>query len=197
MKLGALLSGTLFVFTALPAWSAADEPDKVIASLRQVTIDLNDAVKRFQTDLDREIALHDRGYRAANGRRIQGADSDFVGASADIAQITMRKLFAARMIASRRRGYAPPPLTDYDHIVELIMEARSRMNTGNDVMRTLLVVAAKDMTPAADMAQKLRFNELQKARTAAAEAAKKRSSLSRSLFRKAIQRRNREKRPGT
>jgi len=152
------LSGTLLVLTALPAWSApgsaSNEADKTIAALRQITVDLNDAVKRFQTDLDREVALHDRGYRAPNGRRIQGADVDFIGGPADIAQLTIRKLFAARMIAARRPGYAPPPLTDYDRIVRLITEARGHINAGNDTMRT-------------------RLNDLQKARVAASEAAKK------------------------
>ncbi len=184
MKLGAWLSGTLFVLTALSARpstepppggsaNAAEDADKAISDLRQVTSDLNDAVKRFLTDLDREIVLHDRGYRAKNGRRISGADSDFSSGPADVAQMAMRKLFAARMLAARKPGYAPAALADLDRIQSLIMDARGRIAAGNDVMRALLLVSAKDLNPAADAAQKLRLKELVKARTSAAEAAKK------------------------
>ena len=56
---------------------APEDPDKIIAGLRQVTKRTRtDSVKQFQTHLDREIALHDRGYRSKDGRRIPGADAD-------------------------------------------------------------------------------------------------------------------------
>jgi hypothetical protein len=173
--LGTWLCGILFALAAAPSPNAAEDPDKVIASLRQIASELNDTVKRFQTHLDREIALHGRGYRNQSGQRIPGADADLIGGggSADIVQAAMRKLFAARMISARRPGYAPAALADFDRIEILIAEARSRINTGNDAMRRLLVVSAREINPGADAKQRMRTHELLNARNAAAEAAKK------------------------
>jgi hypothetical protein len=174
--LRAWVCGTLFLLSALGTQSAAQaraDADKTIANLRQVADNLNDAVKLFQTHLDREIALHDGGYRAKGGRRIPGADADFNSGQADVVHAAMRKLFAARMIAARRQGYAPIPLADVEHIQVLISEARSSIEAGNDVMRQLLVVSAADLIPRVYAGQKVRRDELLKARIAAAEAAKK------------------------
>lgn len=146
---------------------------KAIANLRQVANDLDEGVKRFQAHLDREIALHDRGFRTTDGRRIPGADADFNGGQADVVQAAMRKLFAARMIAARRPGYEPAPLADADRIQVLINEARSRINAGNDITRRLLVVSAKELNPRIYREQKAEHDELMKARNAATEAAKK------------------------
>ena len=169
--LRARVCGTLFLFSAVGTRSAAQtlgDADKTIANLRQVANSLNDAVKLFQTHLDREIALHDGGYRAKGGRRIPGADADFNGGQADVVHAAMRKLFAARMIAARRQGYAPIPLADVEHIQVLISEARSSIDAGNDVMRRLLVVSAADLIPRTYAEQKVRRDELLKARNAAA-----------------------------
>ena len=75
--LGAWVAGTLLALSALPARSAeptqtagTEAPDKIIAALRQITGELTDSVKQFEAHLDREIALHDRGYRSTDGRRI-------------------------------------------------------------------------------------------------------------------------------
>jgi hypothetical protein len=149
------------------------DSDKTIASLRQVTNELDEAVKRFQAHLDREIAMHDRGYRARGDRRIPGADADFNGGQADVVQAAIRKLFAARMIASRRPGYEPAPLADSDLIQTLIAEARSRIDIGNAIMRRLLVVSAKELNPRTYAGEKAKHDDLLKARNAAAEAAKK------------------------
>jgi hypothetical protein len=147
--------------------------DKTIASLRRITDDLDNAVKRYQAHLDREISAHDRGYRAKGGRRIPAADADLNGGQADVVQAAMRKLFAARMMAARRAGYEPAPLADADRLEVLIDEARSRLETGNDIMRRLLVVSAKELNPRTYAEQKAKHDELLKARNTAAEAAKK------------------------
>ncbi|MGD1069141.1 MAG: hypothetical protein ABSB15_03290 [Bryobacteraceae bacterium] len=153
----------------------AEDPEKATASLRQITNELNETVKRFQIHLDHEIAVHGRGYQTKSGKRIPGADADLIGGggAADVVQAAMRKLFAARMIAARRPGYAPAPLADFDRIEALIAEARSRINTGNDAMRRLLVVSAREINPGADAKQRMRTHELLKARNAAADAAKR------------------------
>jgi hypothetical protein len=171
LTIEAWVGGLLLTLTALPV-RAADDPDKVISDLRQVTFDLTDAVKRFETHLDREISLHDRGYRAEGGRRIPGADADLIGEAVDI-QAATRKLFAARMMAARKPGYAPIALADADRIQKLIVEARSRIATGNDVMRQFLMVSAKDLNSQADGDLRVRRFDLLKARDAATEAAKR------------------------
>jgi hypothetical protein len=166
---------TLFLWFALTARSEAQTPgaDKAIANLRQVADNLNDAVKTYQAHLDREIAMHDGGYRAPGGRRIPGADADFNSGQAGVVQAAIRKLFAARMIAARRQGYSPIPLEDARHIQDLIADARNRIDAGNGVMRHLLVVSASQLTPRTYAEQKASHDDLMKARNAAVEAAKR------------------------
>lgn len=168
----ASMSGILFWLTA-PQMRAADDPGKATADLRQVATDLDNAVKLFETHLDREMALHDGGYRTKGGQRIPGADAEFISGPADVVEKAMRRLFAARMIAARGPGYAPVPVNDFDHIQALILEARTRLTVGNAVMRSLMLVSAKDLNPATYADQKVRQTELLKARYAAVEAAQK------------------------
>lgn len=176
---GPRVSSILFALAVLAVRPVAeaqqeqDDPEKIIAGLRQLAFELNEAVKRSQRHLDREIAMHDRGYRAKTGSRIPGADADFDGGQPDLVQTALRKLFAARMISARRPGYEPIPLADYDRIQALILDARSRIDRSNEVERRLLVVPAKDLNPRDYAAEKARQFELLKARSAAAEAAKK------------------------
>ena len=154
--------------------NAAEDPEKVIRSLRQVAVDLNNTIKRYQTDLDREIALHDRGYRKKGGRRVPGADADVIASLPSwVVQEALRKSFAARMVSARRPGYAPAPLADSDRIQILIGEARSRTTMANEVMRRLLVVSAGDLNTRSEAEQKVRRDQLLKARAGAYEAAKK------------------------
>jgi hypothetical protein len=148
-------------------------PDDVIADLQGVANDLSNAIKRYQKDLDREIALHDHGYRATGGRRIPGADADLVGGPADLVQAAIRKLFAARMISARRPGYSPAAAADADRIQVLIEEARARLKAGSDTMRRLFVVSAKELNLRTEAEQRLKLRELSKARNAAEEAAKR------------------------
>jgi hypothetical protein len=152
---------------------APDDPDKIVVGLRQVTNELNDSVKQFQTHLDREIALHDRGYRTQNGHRIPGADADLLSGPADLTLPTVQKLLTARMISARRPGYQPLPLADSDRIQSLIAEARDRVAMGNSAMRQLLMISAKDLNTRSDAEKRAQRSELLKARNAATEAARR------------------------
>jgi hypothetical protein len=177
-------SGVMFVVAALAGGACSahaqqgqpagnsDDPNQVIASLRRVADDLNGAVKSFQTDLDREIAAHDQGSRTQSGRKIPGADVDLSG-PADAVQTATRKLFAARMISARRKGYAPAAVADANQIQRLIVEARNRIKVGNDLMRRLLVVSVKGLQATTYAEQRKARDELLRARNAASEAAKR------------------------
>jgi hypothetical protein len=174
--LGIWVTGILFALDAAPLHppvNLPDQLDKAIAGLSQVTSELAEAVKRFQTDLDREIAAHDRGFRTDSGRSIPGADADLGNGPSDEAETSRRKLFAARMIAARRPGYEPAPLVDSDHIQALILEARSRIATANNVMHQFLIVPAKELSSLSVAGLKAKRQELVKGRNAASEAAKK------------------------
>ncbi len=149
------------------------DADQVITGLHQITGELDAAVRHLNSDLDREIAMHDRGYRSKTGQRITGADTDLITGQADIVETAMRKLVAARMLAVRRAGYEPAPVADMEKIQALIAEARTRINRSNDALKRMLVVSAKDLSSPADGAQRLRRFELRKARNAAGEAARK------------------------
>ena len=150
-----------------------DDSDKTIAGLRQVASELTGAVKQFQTHLDREISVHDRGYRSKDGRRIPGADADLLGGPADLAVSTVQKLITARMISARRPGYEPIPLADSDRIQSLIVEAHNRVVSGDNAMRRFLLIPAKELNSRADAEAKGQRSELLKARNAATEAARK------------------------
>ncbi len=178
--LGAWVAGTLLALSALSArageetQSASGEaPDKIIAGLRQITGELSESVRQFEAHLDREINLHDRGYRSTDGRRIPGADADILSGPADLALPTVQKLITARMISARRTGYEPAALTDCDRIQSLIAEARNRVARGDNAMRQFLMISAKELNSRAETETKGRRNELLRARNAATEAAKK------------------------
>jgi hypothetical protein len=171
--IGAWFGGILLALTASPVYCAQDDPAEVITELRQVANDLTDSIKRFQTHLDREIAIHDRGYRTEGGRRIPGADADLIGSPPVVAQDGIRKLFAARMIAARKPGYDPVALTDADRLQFLISKARGRVATANRVMRQFMMISVKDLNSTTDAGVKVRRLELLKARDAAVDAAKR------------------------
>ena len=149
------------------------DTDEVITGLHQVTSELEAAVRHLNTELDREIAMHDRGFRSRAGQRIPGADTDLITGQADVVQTAMRKLVAARLLAVSRAGYEPAPVAAMEKIQALIAEARTRINRSNEALKRMLVVSAKDLNSRADAAQQLRRFELRKARNAAGEAARK------------------------
>ena len=168
------MSAVLFSLTAVPA-RATDPPPgySLSVELRQIADDLTNTVRRFQADLDREISLHDRGYRAANGRRIPGADVEIGDGPADIAQECVRKLMAARMIGSRRPGYEPAPVADADRIQALIARARVGIGAASDIVKGFLTVSAQQLNSPPDAELKVKYRELMKARAAVTDAAKK------------------------
>lgn len=173
LTIDAWLGALLLMLTVSPMWSAQEDMDETITGLRQVANDLTSSVKRFQTHLDQEIDLHDRGYRTPGGRRIPGADADLISGPSVVAQAAVRKLFAARMIAARKPGYEPVALTDADRIQFLILEARGDIAKANRVMRQFMMISAKDLNPASEADARVKRVELLKARDAAVDAAKK------------------------
>lgn len=170
MALGALPAGA---GEETQSAAGAEAPDKMIAALRQITGELTDSVKQFEAHLDREIALHDRGYRSADGRRIPGADADILSGPADLALPAVQKLLTARMISARRTGYEPAALIDCDRIQSLIAETRNRVVQSNNAMRQFLMISAKELNSRTEVEAKSQRGELLKARNAATEAAKK------------------------
>ena len=170
MALGALPAGA---GEETQSVAGAEAPDKMIAALRQITGELTDSVKQFEAHLDREIALHDRGYRSADGRRIPGADADILSGPADLALPAVQKLLTARMISARRTGYEPAALIDCDRIQSLIAETRNRVVQSNNAMRQFLMISAKELNSRTEVEAKSQRGELLKARNAATEAAKK------------------------
>jgi hypothetical protein len=118
------------IFFALLADADAQQPRRddsaqSIAGLRQITAELDAAVRRLNSDLDREVAMHDHGYRSKTGRRIPAADNDLITGQANVVRTAMRKL-----VAARRPGYRPAALTDIEQIQALIAEARNRIDAG-------------------------------------------------------------------
>lgn len=148
------------------------DADHAIEGLRQAARDLTDAVRRFHSDLDEAIDRYDRGYRAADGRQMQGADAGLTGGPADIVQESVRRFAAWRMLSARDASYQPPPVADMDRIQNLIEGAHRRIEAGTGVLSRLLVVSAKDFDPHRDALMKSRHEQLLKARAAAEDASK-------------------------
>jgi hypothetical protein len=170
-----ILFAVAFVTLRPPAVAQVrrDDSAQAIAGLRQITTDLDAAVRHLNSDLDREIAMHDRGYRSKSGFRIPAADSDLITGQADVVQTAMRKLVAARILAARSPGSEPAPVADIEQIQGLIAEARDRIDGGNEALKRMLVVSAKELNSRSDAEQQLRRFELRRARNAAGDAARK------------------------
>ena len=149
------------------------DTDHAIDGLRQVSRDLNDSVKSFYSHLDQTINRNDRGYRLQNRRQIQGADVDLTSGAADLMWEAVRKFTAFRMLAARNEEYDPAPVADLDHIQQLIIEARKRVDAGTMILRRLLVVSVAEMDPQKDAAIKAGHDQLLKARAATEESAKR------------------------
>lgn len=160
--------------TADPS-SALNETDKTIEGLRQVARELNESVKTFYAHLDQAIAREDRSYRRGNGRGVQSADADLIGGPADITWSTMQKFVAFRMLAASKEGQKiqEPAVNDMEHLEQLIVDARRRVDASTPILRRLLVVSLADYTSANEAAAKGRHEQLLKARGAAEEAAEK------------------------
>jgi hypothetical protein len=145
--------------------------DRAIESLRQVSGELNQAVKGFYVHLDREIARHDHGYRAQNGQFLEAADTDLNSGPADLMWTATRRLAAFRMLYSRKPGYAPDILAELDRIQNLIAEARKRVDASIATPHRLLLVSVAELNPRMDAVLKVRHNLLLRTRAAAEDAA--------------------------
>ena len=183
LMLGVCRGGVCLALIALPVGArdgtqldGPEDPATLIVGLRRATRELTETLKQFQVHLDREIELHDRGYRTKVGQRIPGADTDLIAGPADLAILTVERLFIARMI-SARGTYEPIALTDVNHILSLIEETRGLVAAGNGTMRQLLVIPARELNSQRDSEMRAQRNDLAKARTAATEAAKRAIAL--------------------
>jgi hypothetical protein len=171
-----LLPAALLMGQTTAPPTASSQADKVIEGFRQITKELNESVKTFYTHLDQEIARHDRGYRLQNRQQIQGADADLIGGPPDITWAAIRKFTSFRMLAVRENDKAAPEpaaAADLEHIQQLIIEARKRVDASTATLRRLLVISVADFDPREDATAKARHDQLLKARVAAEEAAKR------------------------
>jgi len=183
LMLGVGRGGVYLALIALPAGAGdgtqpngPEDPTAIIFGLRRVTRELTETLKQFQAHLDREIELHDRGYRSKVGQKIPGADTELMAGPADLAVLTEERLFIARMI-SARGPYEPVALTDVKHILSLIEETRGLVAGGNGTMRQLLVIPAGELNSRRDIEMRAQRNDLVKARAAATEAAGRAAAL--------------------
>jgi len=156
--------------------TASSQADKAIEGFRQISKELNDSVKSFYSHLDQEIAQHDRGYRSENGRLVQSADVDLIGGPPDIMWTAIQKFTSFRMLASHsygKDGYQAPAAADLEHIEQLIVETRKRVDASTPILHRLLVVSVAELDPHNEAAARARHDQLLKARVAAGEAAKR------------------------
>jgi hypothetical protein len=160
------LAGGLMGQTSPTTPSAADS---AIDGLRQIARELNDSIKSFYVHLDQTIARHDHGYRTENGHPVQDADVDLIGGSPDVTWVAIQKFVSFRMLAARAGGspVEEPAAADLEHIQQLILEARKRVDASTAVLRRLLVVSVVDFGPRDDAAAKARHDQLLKARAGA------------------------------
>jgi hypothetical protein len=155
------------------SYPGLSETDHAIAELRQVSRELNASLKSFYTHLDETIARHDRGYRLENRRQAQGADVDLTIGPADLMSAAVQKFASFRMLAARSEEFQPAPVTDLDHIQQLLGEARKRVDASTRLLRRLLVVPAAEVDQARDAAAKARRDQLLQARATAEDAARR------------------------
>ena len=155
-----------------PVRPNSSDPDQAIEGLRQVTRELNESLKSFYAHLEETMARWDRGYRAGNGRLVQSADVDLNSGPAYLMWVAARRFATFRMLASRNEHYQPAPAVDLDHIQQLLVETRKRVDASTKILRRLLVVSVVDFDPRKDALTKARRDQLHKARNGAEEAAR-------------------------
>jgi len=148
------------------------DADHAIEGLRQVSRELTESLKSFYTHLDETMARQDRGYRSGNGRLVPSADVDLNSGPADLMWVAARRFATFRMLASRNEHYEPAPVVDLDHIQQLLVETRKRVDASTKILRRLLVVSVVDFDPRKDALTKSRRDQLHKARSGAEWAAK-------------------------
>jgi hypothetical protein len=155
--------------------TALSDTDKAIEDFHQLSRDLNDSVKAFYKHLDQAIARHDHGYKTENGRPVQGADVDLIGGPPDVTWAAIQKFVSFRMLAAHRKGdgIRDPAVADLEHIQQLILETRQRVEASAPILRRLLIVSVADFDPHNDAGMKPRHDQLLKARVVAEDAAKR------------------------
>jgi hypothetical protein len=141
--------------------------DHAIDGLREISRELNGAVKSFNTHLDEAIARHDRGYRP-----VQAADIDLSSGPADLMWAATRKFAAFRMLAARNETYEPGVLADLDRVERLVLEARKRVDASVNTPRRLLVISVAELDPLQDAVLKSRHELLLRVRAAAEDSAR-------------------------
>jgi hypothetical protein len=119
--------------------------DEAIEDLQRISQELNRALKVLETHLDDAIARYDSGYRVGR-QQILGADAELTSGEANVRRAEVRKLMLARMLAVRGPGRDPAPLTDSDHLQDLILEARKRVEASDAVIRRLPLVSVRDLS---------------------------------------------------
>lgn len=176
---GSLAGLPLVLFPILPA--CAQSPQKAaeladanytINSLVGIAKELNDAISRLHSDLDRSIARNDRGQPGGDGQHLRAADSSLNGGP-DIVQEAVRKFTEFRMLAVKEDMPQHPVIVDMDRIQSLITEAYRRAENSGEILRRLLVVPVGDIDRKTDAEIKDRHDRLLKARGAAEAAAKR------------------------
>ncbi len=130
--------------------TALSATDEIIDGLRQVSRELNASVKIFYHHLDQAIARHDRGYRSEGDRPVQSADIDLIGGPPEVTWAGIQKFVSFRMMAARADGQQidEPAAVDLEHIQQLIVETRKRVDASTTILRRLLVVSVADFDPA-------------------------------------------------
>ena len=151
--------------------TALSYTDHAIESLREVSNELNEAVKTYYTRLDRTIARNDRGYRSASGQLVQAADVDLNSGPADVMWTAVRKFAVFRMLAARNEAYQPLVLADLERVERLIVEARKRVDASTKTPRRLLIVSVAELDPHQDAVLKARRDLLRRVRSAAEDYA--------------------------
>lgn len=172
VALALALAAGLKCQTSVPG-NVLSDTERKIDDLRQVSAELKTAVKTFYTHLDQAVEQFDRGYRTGTGESVQGADTDLNGVPADVSWSAIQRLFSFRMMATRYSRSPPAPVADLEHIQQLIVETRKRVDASDTLLRRLLVVSAADFDPQTDAAMKVRHDQLLKARAAAEDAARR------------------------
>jgi hypothetical protein len=154
------------------ASTGAREADKAIEDLQRISQELNRALKLLETHIDDAIAGYDSGYRIGR-QQIHGADAELTSGEANVRRADVRKLMLARMLAVRSPERNPAPLIDADHLQDLILEARKRIDASDAVIRRLPLVSVRDLGRREEAEWKSKHDQLLKSRSAAEESARK------------------------
>ena len=151
-----------------------DPQEATIDGLREITRQLYDSVRKFYVELDRTMALRDRGYKARDGKLRLSADADLNTGQADIMWAAARKFATFRMLAARDTSLTAPALMEFDRLQRLLGETSALVKAGGALARRQMVVSSADLDlskEALNSDRRMR-DQLFKARQAAEDAAR-------------------------